>query len=138
MMRHSRLVIFYFKEKFCFARVNKSLARYLFVESARSTLSKKKLSLVVFYSNCSFKTVKCSCFNQITVYQSFYGAPLTFNYVLLQGKVLCFPRVGKSLVRCLLSEAADQTWWKKLYVRSYLTQIVHSNGKKLFLQTNTC
>ena len=141
MMRRSRLVIFYFKEKLCFARVNKSLARCLyFVENVRSTLSKKKLSLVVFDSNCSFKTVKCSFFNQIIVYQSFYqyGAPLTFKYVLLQGKVLCFARVGKSLVRCLLSEAADQTWWKKLYLRSYLTQIVHSNGKKLLLQTNNC
>ena len=98
----------------------------------------KKLSLVVFDSNCSFKPVKCSFFNQIIVYQSFYGVPLTFNYVLLQGKVLCFVRVGKLLVRYLLSEAADQTWWKKLYLRSYLTQIVHSNSKKLFLQTNNC
>ena len=99
---------------------------------------RKKLSLVVFDSNCSFKMVKCSFFNQIVVYQSFYGAPLTFNYVLLQGKVLCSARVGKSLVRCLLSEAADQTWWKKLYLRSYLTQIVHSNGKMLFLAPNNC
>ena len=41
MMRRSRLVIFYFKEKFCFARVNKSLARCLFVESVRSALLKK-------------------------------------------------------------------------------------------------
>ena len=122
----------------CFAHVNKLLARCLFVESVPSTLSKKKLFLVVFDSNCSFKSVKCSFFNQIIVYQSFYGAPLRFNYVLLQGKVLWFPCVGKSLVRCLLSEAADQTWWKKLYLRSYLTQIVHSNGKKLFLQTNNC
>ena len=31
---------FYFKEKFCFARVNKSLARCLFVESVRSALPK--------------------------------------------------------------------------------------------------
>ena len=53
-------------------------------------LVEKKLSLVVFDSNCSFKTVKCSFFNQIIVYQSFYGVPLTFNYVLLQGKFLCF------------------------------------------------
>ena len=50
----------------------------------------KILSLVLFDSNCSFKTVKCSFFNQIIVYQSFYGGPLTFNYVLLQGKFLCF------------------------------------------------
>ena len=79
-------------------------------------LVEKKLSLVVFDSNCSFKTVKCSFFNQIIVYQSFYGAPLRFNYVLLQGKVLCFPCIGKSFVRCLLSEATDQTWWKKLFI----------------------
>ena len=124
----------------CFARVNKSLARCLFVICRKRSehLVEKKLSLVVFDSNCSFKTVKCSFFNQIIVYQSFYGVPLTFNYVLLQGKVLCFARVGKLLVRYLLSEAADQTWWKKLYLWSYLTQIVHSNGKKLFLQTNNC
>ena len=53
-------------------------------------LVEKILSLVLFDSNCSFKTVKCSFFNQVIVYQSFYGAPLTFNYVLLQGKFLCF------------------------------------------------
>ena len=97
----------------CFAHVNKSLARCLFVKSVRfveSTLLKKKSSLVVFDSNCSFKTVKRSFLNQIIVYQSFYDVPLRYYYVLLQGKVLCFPRVGKSLVRCLLSEAADQTW----------------------------
>ena len=74
----------------CFARINKSLARCLLVESIQSTLLKKKLSLVVFDSNCLLQMVKCSFFNQIIVYQSFYGAPLTFNYVLLQGKFLCF------------------------------------------------
>ena len=121
-------------------RTRQQVACEMFICRKRSEhlVEKKKKSLVVFDSNCSFKTVKCSFFNQIIVYQSFYGAPLRFNYVLLQGKVLCFPRVGKSLVRCLLSEAADQTWWKKLDLRSYLTQIVHSNGKKLFLRTNNC
>ena len=53
-------------------------------------LVEKILSLVLFDSNCLFKTVKCSFFNQVIVYQSFYGVPLTFNYVLLQGKFLCF------------------------------------------------
>ena len=69
--------------------------------------------------------VKSSFFNQIIVNQGFYGALLTFSYILHTGKVLCFARFGKSLVRCLLSEAADRTLWKKLYLRSYLTQIVH-------------
>ena len=65
---------------------------------------------------------------QRIVNQSFYGVLLTFSYILLKGKVLCFVRFGKprkSLVRCLLSEAADQTLWKKFYLQSYLTQIVH-------------
>ena len=60
----------------CFACVNKSHARCLFVESV--------------WLKLFIQMVKCSFFNQIIVYQSFYGAPLTFNYVLLQGKFLCF------------------------------------------------
>ena len=74
----------------CFAHVNKSLTRCLFVKSVWSTLSKKFYPWLFYDSNCSFKAVKCSFFNQIIVHQSFYGAPLTFNYVLLQGKFLCF------------------------------------------------
>ena len=41
--------------------------------------------------------VKCSLLDEKIVYQSFYGALLLFSYFLLQGKVLCFARVGKSL-----------------------------------------
>ena len=41
------------------------------------------------------QTVKCSFFNQIIVNHSFYGALFTFSYILLQGKVLCFPQFGK-------------------------------------------
>ena len=48
------------------------------------------------------QTVQCSVLDEKIVYQSFYGAPLTFRYLLLQGKVLCFARVSKSLARCLL------------------------------------
>ena len=45
MMCNSRLVIFLLQGKvLCFARVNKLLARCLFVESIRSTLSKKFIS----------------------------------------------------------------------------------------------
>ena len=72
-------------------RTRQQVACEMFICRKRSErLAEKNLSLVVFDSNCSFKTVKCSLFNQIIVYQSFYGAPLTFNYVLLQGKFLCF------------------------------------------------
>ena len=41
------------------------------------------------------------------VYQSFYGAPLTFSNFLLQGKILCFARLGKSLVRCLFLKRSE-------------------------------
>ena len=90
MMRRSRLVIFYFKEKFCVSHASTSRLRDVYLSEAFGAPCRKNLSLVVFDSICSFKTVKCSFFNQIIVYQSFYGAPLTFNYVLLQGKFLCF------------------------------------------------
>ena len=51
--------------------------------------------------------VKCSFFSHIIVYQSFYGAQLTFSYFLLQGKILCFARVGKSLARCLFPKHSE-------------------------------
>ena len=53
------------------------------------------------------QTVKCSLLDEKIVYQSFFGAPLTFSYFLLQGKVLCFARVGKSLARCLFQKRSE-------------------------------
>ena len=66
------------------------------------------------------------------VNQSFYGALLTFSYFLLQRKVLCFGTRRQVACEILSAAAADQTLSKKLYLRLYLTQIVHSNGKMLF------
>ena len=48
------------------------------------------------------------------VYQSFYGASLTFSYFLLQGKVLCFARIGKSLARCLLLSKHSEDLGQKI------------------------
>ena len=68
-------------------RTRQQVACKMFIcQKCSEHLNEKILILVVFDSDCSFKMVKCSFFNQIIVYQSFYGAPLTFNYVLLQGK----------------------------------------------------
>ena len=49
-------------------------------------------------------------------------------------------RVGKSLARYLSSSVytAFRPCRKKVYLRLYLTQIVHSNGKILFLAPNNC
>ena len=53
---------------------------------ARSSL-KKKIFPAIFHPGHSFK---CSLLDEKIVYQSFYGVLLTFSYILLQGKVLCF------------------------------------------------
>ena len=68
MMRRSRLVIFLLQGKVLF-RTRHQVACEMFICRKRSEhLVEKNLSLVLFDSNCSFKTVKCSFFNQIIVY----------------------------------------------------------------------
>ena len=67
------------------------------------------------------QTVKCSLLDGKIVYQSFYGAPLTFGF---------FRHASARHVRKFL---IAKTLWKKLYLWLYLTQIVHSNGKMLLL-----
>ena len=85
------------------------------------------------------QTVKCSFFRQIIVYPSFFGAPLTFSYFLLQGKVLCLERVGKSLVRfaSVYFQSVPKTLSKKIYLRLHLTQVVHSTVKCSFFKKIT-
>ena len=109
MMHRSRLVIFYFKEKFCVSHASTMRFRdvyLLFVESVRSTLSKKIIS-GCFWFELFIQMVKCSLLDEKIVYQSFYGVPLTFSYFLLQGKVPSFARVDKSLARCLFQKRSE-------------------------------
>ena len=74
----------------CFgSRVGKSLARCLLSKAFRRPCRKNYISGYIWHKSF-IQTVKCSFFNQIIVYQSFYGALLTFSYFLLQGKVMCF------------------------------------------------
>ena len=90
MMRRSRLVIFYFKEKFCVSHASTSRLRDVYLSKAFGAPCRKKIISGCFGLKLFIQTVKCSFFNQIIVYQSLYGAPLTFNHVLLQGQFLCF------------------------------------------------
>ena len=78
------------------------------------------------------QTVKCSFLDEKFVCQSFYDAPFTFSYFLLQGKVLFHTR---QQVACemFIVESVPKTLSKKLYLWLYLTQIVHSNSKMHFL-----
>ena len=107
------------------------------VESSRTSLQLKSAGTSSFLGHLwprSFiQTMKCSFFNQIIAYQSFYVAPLLFSYFLLQGKVLCFAHVGKS-ARCLMSKAFRRPGRKNYnYFWLCLTQIAHSNSIMLFL-----
>ena len=78
--------------------------------------------------------VKCSLLDEKIVYQSFYGAPLTCSYFLLQGKVLCFACVGKSLARCWLSKAFRRPCQKSRVIQCISSYIWHRS----FVQTVEC
>ena len=90
---------------------------------------RKMISPVIFDLD---QTVKCSLLDEKIVYQSFFGAPLTFSYFLLQGKVLCFARVGKSLARCLFLNCSKDLVAKIISPVKFDTN--HSNSKMLFLK----
>ena len=81
-------------------------------------------------------TVKCSFLDEKIVYQSFYHASFTFSYFLLQGKVLCFARVNKSLARCLFVESVQSTVSKKIISGCFWLKLFIKNGKMLFLSPN--
>ena len=94
-------------------------------------LVKKIISSVKFDTNPSFK--QCFFFNQLIVYQSFYGGLLAFSYFLLQGKALnCFARVGRSHVTFeIFMSKAFRRPCRKNYISGY---IFH----KSFIQTIKC
>ena len=123
----------FYKEKICVsARVGKSFTKCLLSEFSVRSLSKKWHSGYI-WPRSFIHAVKCSLLDEKDVYQSFYGAPLTFRYFLLQWKVLCFARVGKSLARCFTSKPKILSRKLHVYLQLNLTQIVHSNSKMLFL-----
>ena len=91
-------------------------------------LVEKIVSSVKFDTNPSFK--QCFFFNQLIVYQSFYGGLLVFSYFLLQEKALnCFACVGRSHVTFeMFISKAFQRPCRKNYISGY---VLH----KSFIQT---
>ena len=72
------LVIFTSRKSSVF-RTCRQVAGEVFIQSIPKTLSKKSISS--FISHQSFiQTVKCFFFNQIIVYQSFYGMLVALSY----------------------------------------------------------
>ena len=95
MVCRSRLGIFYFKESSVF-RTRRQVPCEMFISRKRSKdLAEKIVSSVKFDTNPSFK--QCFFFNQLIVYQSFYGGLLVFSYFLLQGKFVS-AHVGEMFV----------------------------------------
>ena len=83
------IVTFYLEEKFCVsARVGKSQLRDVYRSKAFRRPCRKNYISGYIWHKSFIQTVKCSFFNQIVVYQSFYGASLLFSNFLLQGKVV--------------------------------------------------
>ena len=97
MVRRSRSVF----------RTRQQVTCKMFISKAFGRLSWKNYISGYIWHKLSIHTVKCSFFSQIIVYPIFYSALLTFIYFLLQGKVLCFARVGKSLARCLFPKRSE-------------------------------
>ena len=84
-------------------RTRQQVACEIFICQKRSEhLVEKILSLVLFYSNCSFKTVKCSFFNQILLFIKVSMVRRSRLIMFYFKEIFCvLARVDKSLVRCL-------------------------------------
>ena len=123
------------RKDLCFGTGRKSFAKYFLSEfSVLKIIPRRKNYISGYIWHRSFiQTVKCSFLDEKFVYQSFYDAPFTFSYFLLQGKVLCFARVNKSLARCLFVESVRSTLSKKIISGCFWLELFIQNGKMLFL-----
>ena len=83
------------------------------------------------------QTVKCSPPVDIKFYQGFYDALCTLNLFFASENSL-FGSRRHVTCEMFISKAFRRPCAKKLYLRLYLTQIVHSNSKMLFLKPYNC
>ena len=112
-----------------FARVGKSLVKWLLSEAFRGLVEKMRTP-VPLDINRPFKRQKYAFLDKRIVYQSFGSAPLTFSN-FSSGESSVYRHVSASRLRnvycLLLSDKMSRR--KKLYYQLCLRQIVHSNGK---------
>ena len=99
----TRELYIFTRKDLCFSKGRKSFAKYFLSELSVVKINPSRKNYISGYiwHRSFIHTVKCSFLDEKFVSQSFYNAPFTFSYFLLQGKVLCFARVNKSLARCL-------------------------------------
>ena len=94
--------------------------------SLKSILIAKIISPVIFDTDHSFKRLNTLFLTKNLFIEVFMMCRSRLVIFLLQGKVLCFARVIKSLARCLSVGSVRSTLSKKFYLWFFLTQIVHS------------
>jgi len=133
MVRRSCLVIFSSRKSSVFRHELTSRLESVYCLNCSEDLCWKNDISGFIWHKSFIPMVKCSFFGQIIVYQSFYGVLLTFSYFFLQGKVLCLGMRWQVACEMVIVWSVPKTLPKKLYILLYLTQIVHSNGKMLFL-----
>ena len=124
------------RKDLCFGMGRKSFAKYFLSEFSVLKINPRCKNYISGYiwHRSFIHTVKCSFLDETFVFQSFYDALFTFSYFLLQGKVLCFARVNKSLARCLFVESVRSTLSKKKIISGcFWLKLFIQNGKMLFL-----
>ena len=94
--------------------------------SLKSILIAKIISPVIFDTDHSFKRLNALFLTKNLFIEVFMMRRSRLVIFLLQGKVLCFARVIKSLARCLSVGSVRSTLSKKFYLWFFFTQIGHS------------
>ena len=132
MVRRSRLIMFYFKEKFCVSHASASRLWDVYCLKPPIRPGGKNYISGHIWHKSFIQTVKSSFFKQIIVNQSFYGVPLTLGFFYFKEKFCVSARVGKSLARYLSSSVytAFRPCQKK-YISGYIWH-------KSFIQTVNC
>ena len=120
------------KQRSVFRYVSASRSRNVYLTFLLKIDPRRKNDISGYIWHRAFiQTVKCSFFNQIIVSQSFCGALLSFT----SRKSSVFPQSRRQVcdLRNVYFWSIPKTLSKKLYLQLYLTQIVHSNSKMLFI-----
>ena len=101
--------------------------------SFKSILIAKIISPVIFDTDHSFKRLNALFLPKNLFIEVFMMRRSRLAIFLLQGKVLCFARVIKSLARCLSVGSVRSTLSKKFISGSFWLKLFIQNGKMLFL-----
>ena len=79
----------------------------ILLSSEASQLERKNKFLRLYLTQIVHRNSKMLFLKPYNCLSKFLGALLTLSNFLLQGKILCFARVGMSLARCLFSKRSE-------------------------------